>query len=347
MTGWSVTTESTSSGTAKVDEIVLRATATSRLVFRPMLVDNPHSKEASIRGEFVYQRKKPSGEWSNHSELKLSDLKAEQWVRTELHSGELFKLVDELTSLYELVAEHGIPFGKKKFIAGPKSTLLADLLEKEGELKGLLETEDLERMNVFDLILGAAKLRKFLAIFDANSGNSSESFWQGLLKENSWVLSQLFAYPVVVIGDQAYVGGKSLSNTGGNIVDFVYKNELTQAIALVEIKTPTSDLIGQTAYRPPNVFRPSADLAGATVQLLTDKSSLLAEAHNLAGKTTSEEFATFNPDCLLIVGSLTGLEDDRLRSFELYRQGLKDVQVITFDELRRKVENLLALLQTT
>lgn len=186
-----------------------------------------------MRGEFIFQRKNPSGDWIDRSDLKLSELKAEQWVKLELHSEELFKLVSELTSLYRLKAEHGIQFGKKTFLPGPKSAVLANLLEKEGDLETLLKTEDLKVMNVFDLILGAAKLTQFLALFDANSSNPHEDFWHGVFRDNSWVLSQLFAYPMVIIGDKAYVGGKDLSNLGGNVVDFAYQNELTEAIALV------------------------------------------------------------------------------------------------------------------
>lgn len=347
MTNHSVTTESTSKTTAKVDQIILRSTSTTRLTFRPTLVDNPHSHEASIHGEFIFQRKNRSANWTDRSDLKLSELKAEEWVKLELHSKELFKLVNELTSLYQLKAEHGIQFGKKTFFPGPKSAVLADLLEKEGELENLLKTEDLKVMNVFDLILGAAKLTQFLALFDANSSNPDEDFWHGLFRDNSWVLSQLFAYPMVIIDDKAYVGGKDLSNIGGNVVDFAYQNELTEAVALVEIKTPMSKLMAAAPYRPPNVYAPTSELAGATVQLLTSKSSLLAETHTLAGNTASGQVEIFNPDCLLLVGSTSDLTGDRLRSFELYRQGLKDVQVITFDELRRKVENLLTLLQST
>ena len=37
--------------------------------------------------------------------------------------------------------------------------------------------------------------------------------------------------------------------------------------------------------------------------------------------------------------------EDRLRSFELFRNGLKDVVVVTFDELLRKVEDLCGFLE--
>lgn len=223
---------------------------------------------------------------------------------------------------------------------------MRDLLEKEDELQRVLRDEDANVLNLFDIILGAAKLRKFLTEYNNNNDNPNEVYWHALFKNNSWVLSQLFAYPVVIIGDQAYVGGKTLSNTGGNVVDFVYRNEITSGIALVEIKTPTSDLMAARPYRPPNVFAAASELNGAIVQLLTGKSSLLAEADRLS-RAGSQEFAAFDPDCLLLVGSLSSLSGDRLRSFELYRRGLKDVQIVTFDELRRKLGSLLTLLQST
>ena len=67
---------SSSNATANVDDIILRETITTRLVFRPTIVDNKKNQDASVRGIFVYQRKAPNDSWEDHNELTLSNLKA-------------------------------------------------------------------------------------------------------------------------------------------------------------------------------------------------------------------------------------------------------------------------------
>ena len=81
-------------------------------------------------------------------------------------------------------------------------------------------------------------------IWKQNQDNSDEDFWQRTLSDNSFVLSQMFANPVIIIKGKAYVGGKSITNTGGSIVDFLAKNDITNDAVLIEIKTPTTKLLG-------------------------------------------------------------------------------------------------------
>lgn len=77
----------TSRVTAKADDIELRRTSTTRLVFRPLFVDNSNDPDACIRGEFVFQRKRPDGAWEDHSDLTLANLRADEWIKVQLRSG--------------------------------------------------------------------------------------------------------------------------------------------------------------------------------------------------------------------------------------------------------------------
>src|SRR3954452_9445016 len=97
-----IRTVSTSRATADAEPIVLRETATTRLLFRPTLVDNPKDQAAAVNGTFVHQRKKQSGAWEDYSEFPLSKLKDSEWVKLELHSGEVLRLYTELEALYAI-----------------------------------------------------------------------------------------------------------------------------------------------------------------------------------------------------------------------------------------------------
>ncbi|KEI65194.1 hypothetical protein A19Y_7041 (plasmid) [Planktothrix agardhii NIVA-CYA 126/8] len=87
----------------------------------------------------------------------------------------------------------------------------------------------------------------------------------------------------------------------------------------------------------------STDLTGAVLQVSNYKDSLMEERKFLADK---KKFYAFNPQCLVITGNLTNeIDDDKRKSFELFRTGLKDVNIITYDELFKKVENLINLIE--
>ena len=149
----------------------------------------------------------------------------------------------------------------------------------------------------------------------------------------------LFAYPIVVIRGKAYVGGKEYDNTHGNLVDFLARVPTSRNAVLIEIKTPQTPLLG-VEYRQ-DVFPPSTDLIGAVSQVIHYRESLLADTRvrNTADLSVSE------PRCLIIAGSAaTELVDDfRKRSFERFRERLLGVQVVTFDEVFRRIEDVNAL----
>ena len=67
-----------------------------------------------------------------------------------------------------------------------------------------------------------------------------------------------------------------MSNRDGNVCDFIYQNELSQNIALIEIKTPCTPIIGNS-YRATYSF--SSEMSGAINQVLNYKDSLTKELY--------------------------------------------------------------------
>jgi hypothetical protein len=203
-----------------------------------------------------------------------------------------------------------------------------------------VETGDLA---AFDAVAGIARLRRFLSEWQANRDNTSEEDWQELLTRESWALGQLFGAPFVIVRGKAYVGGKTFENLEGRITDFLFRNRLTGNALVVEIKTPVAALVGPQ-YR--QVFPPSTELAGAITQVL-DQEHLLME--NYAQLDLSEAGAIpFNPRAVVLIGDLDrqGIQGEKRRSFELFRNELAGVEVVTFDELAAKAEALLELFRT-
>jgi hypothetical protein len=134
-----------------------------------------------------------------------------------------------------------------------------------------------------------------LSHWEQNETNTSEEFWQDALSKRSYVFSQVFAYPVVVIRPKAYVGGKQVSNTGGNVVDFLAAAESTDAVVLIEIKTPQTKLLGPE-YRS-GVFPLSVSLSGAIAQALRYRQSLMREFNSIMAER-SKPLTLGEPRCL-------------------------------------------------
>jgi hypothetical protein len=171
-----------------------------------------------------------------------------------------------------------------------------------------------------------------------NTGNSSEEFWQKLFDSTpTCFMPALGAKPYVLQG-KAYVGGKSFNNKGGNILDFLafYRSD----VACVEIKTPTTELMGGK-YRD-NSYLPGKELIGGVAQVLESRRSLLDEFNSLNNRASSaDQRSAYDPTCFLIIGNSETLESEKVTSFELYRRNLRDVAVYTYDEIFNGIKTLL------
>jgi hypothetical protein len=187
----------------------------------------------------------------------------------------------------------------------------------------------------------AKRLIDILGTWDGHRQNSDEEFWQLTFNENSYVLSQVFAVPMLFLKEKAYVGGMTLERSDSRFVDYVFSAESSREAILIEIKTPTTPLLSgeYRGNRPP-----SKELTGSVVQVLNYRAELARNVLSLTDKTDIQ-LSAFTPRCAIIIGNAGAELNDESsrRSFELFRTSLKDVEVITYDELFRKVEILAEL----
>jgi hypothetical protein len=365
--------KSTSRVTAEAPDIALRENETTRLLFRPIIIDNPNDKGACIKGSFLFQRKSKNAQWEDFETISLASLKMGEGYKLGLDSAELLKFMKEIVPLYKLYREVGVLKGQTKYVrATPQLELLANL--PESDISNYLDTNTtigtsllakllnwavnlddptllinhLVELNPTSLgklnaAIGLQSLKNALSAWELNTNNSDEEFWQKSLAEHSFVLEQVFSWPVSIVKEKAYLGGKSIHNTGGNIVDFLVRNRLTQSAALIEIKTPSTQLLGG-AYR--NVYNTSNELSGSIMQTLNYKHSL---QENFAPLTNGQEdlFDSFNPQCAVIIGNASVELDSKskTKSFELFRHQFPGLVVITFDELFSKTRQLINLLE--
>ena len=233
------------------------------------------------------------------------------------------------TSTYNTLAEVlGLP--KLKMRYGRKE-LRKTLTAIANDEKPLSRVEQTELVQTLTKNAGAILKREPATIEDLESGiavararslreelevminkNHSEREWQKFLQGNPFILCMVFGRPIVKVGNQASVGGKSISGAGDSIADFLVRNSLTNNAALLEIKTPKSKLLNESPYRR-SVYAPAGELVGAINQVLDQKSHFEQQISNIRYHNRGVNLEAHHVHACLLIGTMPS-SDDRVRS---------------------------------
>ncbi len=331
---------------SELTPIILQESPNVQIKFCGLQVDNTENKSKNIKGTLVIKKKTSKLKtFEEESKFSKKDISSYDRVEIALETEQTYALAKGLFTYYKI-------FGGK--FTNPFETV--SYIKKDDEveqLKAILSSSDdlLEVIGQIDtstlnMALNLNNLKKLKVTIENNLDNGDESFWQEFFESNSWALSQMFSCPFMIFKGAKYVGGKSLLNTGGKNTDFIYKNLTTNNVALIEIKTPTTNLLSNTKYRQ-DVNYISEDLSSSVSQLLTQKSNLYESYTALRSDTlnsTGEDFIAANVKSILLIGKIKGLSPMQIKQLELYRNELKSIEIICFDELLEKVNSFIELL---
>lgn len=365
-----ITTKSTSLQTAKVNEITLSESDNVKLSFEPNLIDNTQRPEDSISGKIVYQKKHKTDQFVSYDRLSRTNMKVSDWMEISLSTSEVTALYKGLKYLYELFKTYGIQYGEQSYIPiGSDQMRVLEMLSGDDELlTQILESDDYGLFKKVIKLLTAKqytdKLTTFLSLIELNGvenlnlavnieslkrtsslmteslDNGKEEFWQTLFENNPWILTQIFHTSVSILESKAFVGGKKIDDSGGNLADFLFKNDLTDNITIIEIKTPKTKIIG-AQYR--NTYSLDNELIGAVNQVIHYRDSFLKNFYALK-ESYSSDVELVNPNCIVVIGNTSELGKSQLKALENFRNELKNVQIITYDEIICKTNNLIRLL---
>jgi len=182
-------------------------------------------------------------------------------------------------------------------------------------------------------------IKEIIQFWEENKENDDEEFWQKMFSNHPQIISCFYPNPLIKIGEKTYFGGKGIDNKGGNIGDFLYKNKITGAVAIVEIKTPKTKLLAQK-YRQ-NSYSISKEFSGSIVQTYNYKMEVQRDFHRLK-YGSSVDFEIIEPACMIIIGSTNEIKTDKIKhkSFELFRNSLNNTLVVTYDELFEKLQTI-------
>lgn len=170
----------------------------------------------------------------------------------------------------------------------------------------------------------------------------NEGVWQTFFTENPFILSFAFGYPFILLQDQASVGGRKLSGVGEKVTDFLMKNPVTNNVAVFEIKRPSTKLLQTTEHRS-GVYGPSKELTGSITQILDQRYQLTTSFPYIKQTSRQYDIESFSVHACLIAG-MTPRDPDEAKSFELFRNSLRNVDVVTFDELLERAKLLRSFL---
>lgn len=370
---------SRSAMTADATPVVLSSTERFRFRFMPMLVDNQNNPEQSVRGKLLLERKPknekyfPTDSVAPCEKVTRGSAKNGDWVEIELHSEETYNLFMGLKKLYDLSGcMNGIPFGSARFaqidssfssfleviqndpsaarmIGEPQNFELIKILlqlitqtSSHESLKNSLSSLANENLQALTTSASLEGLKRVEALMRENLDNGKEEFWQQkVFNENQWVLAQIFSCPCTIYAQKAFVGGKSLDNKGGNVCDFIYRNKMTQNVALIEIKTPCTEIVGKP-YR--ETYSMSLDMSGAVNQVLNYRDELQKNFSTLTRDLKeADTVRAFSPKCVVVIGKISTLNAKQQKAFELYRNSFNNLTIITFDELHQKICDLMSV----
>lgn len=382
-----ISVTSTSRNTADVTPFLLREeTETHRFSFEPVLVNNESHPENSVSGKIVYEVKgKGDSTFPSEDDRKTiskKDIRKGDTLELTLRTGEVRNLYEGLRKLYQFYETIGdISYGRTTYVElDNTSRSLLQLLRKDPSAARMINTDEtfalikellrllttgkthaelhailgeLEDGNLQQLASGLnlEQMQRASKEIEVNLQNGDEEFWQNkVFTKYQWLISQIFSTPYTLYDSKSYVGGKAITNTGGNIADFIFQNKITSNISIVEIKTPRTKLLGNR-YRNSS-FSVSGDLSGAIAQVLSYRQSILNEFASIR-ISTEESFEAFNPQCVIIIGNTSELKGsngsfdrDKLSSFENFRNCLTGIIVITYDELLQRVKDMISLLDS-
>lgn len=232
-------------------------------------------------------------------------------------------------------------------------TLLQDNEELFAEvLKSEITKQDVvavgyrkRQLQIFERLLNE---EEYFEGIKTRKGWSSEAVWQHYFEKNPWIFGYGLSYIALSgLTDkrlEQVVHGHTISGHGKRVDALLRTRGVISSLCFVEIKTHKTELLLKQAYRS-GCWAASDELIGGiaqvqgSVSLATDSIRTKLAIDDDLGNPTGEEAFNYLPKSFLVIGSLSefvgahGVNQDRYRSFELFRRNTSNPEVVTFDEL--------------
>lgn len=256
--------------------------------------------------------------------------------KVNITDSELRKLTLSKAQASSLVSDNQEVFTEAVESALTKEDVVAlGYRKKQVQTFGRLLTEQ----SYFDQIKQAKALR------------GDEALWQMFFERNQWIFGYGLSYFFVTGFEnkklEQVVEGHNLLSHGKRADGLMKTRGIINSLCFVEIKTHKTKLLDTSSYRA-GCWAPSKELSGAvaqvqgTVAVAMQRLYGMLRLSNEDGTPTGEEVFNFKPRAFVVIGSLSefvsehGVNKEQLRSFEIYRNSLMGIDILTFDELHER-----------
>lgn len=346
----------TSRHSADVSDKVLKETSTTRLVLRPVLIENPHDANACVKIALVHQRKSTTTKWEDTPVKPLSSIKAGEEVKLPLDSQTTLELFQQLNNLFAIGTKGNFRFGKTNLVVGREEEIIQADASRARVIKLLLarghsddiwkalvlENPDLATQLSYARIHGERK--KALEEFRSKLGQTEgENWWQEFFERNTWIFGYGLRYQILKsLQGQPHYGGTNVAGKGMEKGDFLERTEAeVKFTVLVEIKKPNSCLLGIKPYRN-GAWQLSEELTGGIAQLQANCRRWEldgSQAEQNREELQEEKIYTVQPKGILVIGNTKELtKPDKRNTFELFRRNIINPEILTFDELYERAK---------
>lgn len=230
--------------------------------------------------------------------------------------------------------------------------VLRDLIESEVTSRDVVAVAyRRKQLGIFERLLTDEDL--FDRVAAERFSGKKEATWQGFFEKNRWI----FGYGLFHLSAEGFsqekleqvVAGATVATPGKRIDGLLRTRGRVSAACLVEIKHHRTPLLSRDDYRA-GAWRPSKELSGAVAQMLMSVDGMERQFQRMLvmkdeeGNPTGEDAVIARPRSVVVCGSLSefvtgnGVNEDRFRSFELFRRHLVSPDVVTFDELYERAK---------
>lgn len=251
---------------------------------------------------------------------------------------QFWQLISYLRSLTEIE----IPNESFSLVSKAEAEIVAAIRQRDtGSIKSIIkqlsEGVSLSHEEVNELLKRKERLVEFR---DGIGQKRKEPWWQNFFEKNTWIFGYGLNYVILRCEQpQAHVGGMGLDGSGGKIPDFLtYTGGNVKFTVLVEIKTAETPLLAGTTPIRSGAWSLNKELTDALAQI---QASVEEWAHygskypKTKEKLDKKNIHTVKPKGIIVVGCLDEVKEDsdKRSTFELFRQSVHGIEIITFDEL--------------
>ncbi len=341
---------------ASIDHpIILDENTRTRRIFQPQLSKDSDGNW-NVRGTIIVERKSNTG-WLPLESNQLSNLQAGELLKLELKTEQLRKLFSGLTALMQIAEQYDAMKAPQELVVARKNEVVKvdsqahlDIIQSlisENQSEKFWESMRSMQPDLATHLAGAELLRRrkdALNVFQNEliDNNWDEPGWEKFFLQNQWIFGYGLRYQLLrLLQNQANYGGADYTQKGGQKGEFLMNTEGEERFTvLVEIKRPDSLFFDSNSAKHPYRngvpgFSTEFSNAISQVQVNTNRWEVEGSRRDRDRDLLSRAgIHTIAPRSILIYGNTNQLVDeDRRRSFELFRYNLRNPDIITFDEL--------------